>query len=286
MLIWILFALMTGALLAAVLHPLLARAPASGRVLTSVDVYRAQLAELEVEKAAGRLGEPEYQAARAEIGRRLLKAAETKETASETAPSKGIPLLAIVMTIGVPAVALPLYLAAGSPNYPDQPLASRGPEVQRAREMDRLTRELEAKLRSGKGDATGWIMLGSIKSEVGDFATALDAFAHAQAALKAANQDVPPDLDVAIGEAEIGQAQGQVTPRAAEAFRAALALDPKQPAARYYLALAKQNAGDAKGALADFKALRADTPTDARWRAMLDDRIRQLTEQLRRAPPK
>ena len=278
MLIWILFALMTAALLAAVVRPLLAAPPAPGNVLSSRDVYRAQLAELEVERQAGRLGETEYQAARTEIGRRLIKASDAAmaETAAPAAPRA--PRLAIALCIAVPAVALPLYLFVGSPDYPDQPLSSRGPEVQRARDIDRLARELEAKLKSGKGDATGWIMLGRIKSEFGDFAAAADAYQHAAAMLKAAGQGVPADLSVAIGESEVALAQGQVTPRAAEAFRAALAADPKQPPARFYLAVAKQNAGDAKAALADFKGLLADTPPQAPYRALLEQHIRQLTK--------
>jgi len=281
MLIWILFALMTAALLAAVLHPLLAAPGASGRVLSSADVYRAQLAELEVEKSAGRVVEPEYQAARAEIGRRLLKASETPETQGAQAAAKRMPVLAFIVTIAVPAVVLPLYLFLGSPDYADQPLASRGPEVQRARELDSLTSQLEAKLKAGRGDATGWIMLGRIKSESSDFVAAIEAYSHAAGMLAAAHQPIPADLYVAIGESEVGLAQGQVTPRAQDAFRAALGLDPKQPSGRYYLALAKMNAGDAPGALADFKALLADAPPDAQWRALVDTRIHQLTDKPR-----
>jgi cytochrome c-type biogenesis protein CcmH len=281
MLIWILFALMTAALLAAVLRPLLAPLGAAGHVMSSADVYRAQLAELEVEKSAGRLGEPEYQAARAEIGRRLLKASAAPEVQAAVAPAKRMPIVAIVVTIAVPAVALSLYLTVGSPNYPDQPLASRGAELQRAREFGSLTSQLEAKLRAGKGDVTGWIMFGRIKSESGDFAAAVDAYSHAAALLTAANQPIPADLLVAIGESEVGQAQGQVTPRAQDSFRAALALDSKQPSARYYLALAKMNAGDTKAALADFKALLADAPADAQWRSLVETRIQQLTDKPR-----
>ena len=284
MLIWILFALMTAVLLAAVLRPLLRPLKAPDHILSSGDVYRAQLAELEVEKTAGRVGEPEYQAARAELGRRLIKASERPEATAAAASAKRMPVLAIVLVLAVPAVALPLYLRVGSPGYPDQPLAARGPEVQRAREIENLTRELEAKLKSGKGDATGWIMLGGIKSQFGDFAAATDAYSHAADMLKAAGKPIPPDLDVAIGESEIGLAQGQVTPRAEAAFRAALALDPKQPSARYYLALAKLNGGDNAGALADFKALLADTPPNAPWRAMLQERIRQITDQPAKPP--
>jgi cytochrome c-type biogenesis protein CcmH len=191
--------------------------------------------------------------------------------------------LAIVLAIAVPATALPFYLLLGSPDYPDQPLAARGTEVENAREIERLTRELEAKLKSGKGDATGWMMLARIKTRFGDFTAATEAYMQAAATLKAAGQPVPADLHVAIGEAHVAKAQGQITPRAVEAFRAALAADPKHPLARFYLAVAKQTGGDTKGALEDFKALLADAPSGAPYRAMLEERIRRLDDQS--APP-
>jgi len=125
MLIWILFALMTAALLAAVLRPCSSRCRRRAMCFSSANVYRAQLAELEVERDAGRWGESEYQAARAEIGRRLIKASETAEPVV-LPPSRRTPWLALALVIAVPALALTLYLHVGSPDYADQPLASRG----------------------------------------------------------------------------------------------------------------------------------------------------------------
>jgi cytochrome c-type biogenesis protein CcmH len=284
MVIWILFAVMTAGLLAAVLRPLLApvAASAGAHVLSSADVYRAQLAELEVERGAGRVAEPEYQAARAEIARRLIKASEregrTAAPAASSAPKK-LPLIALVVTLGVPALALSLYLYLGHPDLPDQPLAARGPEVQNAREITRLTGELEAKLRAGKGDAKGWMMLGGIKMKLGDAAAAIDAYGHAVDMLKAAGQGIPADLSVALGEAEMAKADGQITPRALEAFRAALAAEPKHVGARFYLAEARVGSGDIAGALADYRALLADTPADAPYRPMLEKRIAELAAQ-------
>ncbi|MBI1212863.1 MAG: c-type cytochrome biogenesis protein CcmI [Alphaproteobacteria bacterium] len=307
MLIWVLFALMTAALLAAVLSPLLARdaaKAASRHVLSSADVYRAQLAELEVERAAGRVAEAEYLAARAEIGRRLLKVAERegeggaaalirpsspdgaaghllpqekgKDESGAAKGKKKLPLIAIAVTIAVPALALPLYLSIGHPDMPDEPLSARGPEVARARQMQALVGELEAKLRSGKGDAEGWMMLGRVKAQFGDPAAAIDAYDHAIDMLKAANETVPGDLYVWLGEAEMAKADGQVTPRALDAFKTALAVEPKNVGARFYIAESKVAAGDIAGALADYRALLADTPKDKPYRLMLEKRIGEL----------
>src|SRR5262245_33912870 len=80
MLVWIAFALLTAAVLAAVLAPLArpagaeeAEAPAEAGTLA---VYRDQLAEIEAERARGVIGPTEAEAARLEISRRLLKSAE------------------------------------------------------------------------------------------------------------------------------------------------------------------------------------------------------------------
>jgi cytochrome c-type biogenesis protein CcmH len=286
MLIWILFALMTAGLLAAVLRPLLAAGGGAPRahVLSSADVYRAQLAELEVERGAGRVAEAEYLAARAEIGRRLIKAASAEASANGAAGEGGagpavkkkLPWLAIVLTVAVPALALPFYLYLGHPDYPDQPLASRGPEVARARQIEQLTAELEAKLKSGKGDATGWMMLGRVKAQLGDADAAIDAYGHAITMLKTAGQSVPADLSVALGQAEMMKAGGQITPRAMDAFRAALAVEPKHVGARFFLAEGKAASGDVAGAAADYRALLADTPPDAPYRPMIEKRLGEL----------
>jgi len=283
MVIWILFALMTAGLLAAVLSPLLAPAvKARSHVLSSADVYRAQLSELERERGEGRLGEEAYLSARAEIGRRLIKASDNSEDVVATAPEpakRKMPLLALVLAVAVPAFVLSFYLYVGSPDLADQPLAARGPEVAQAREVMRLMGELEAKLKAGQGDATGWMLLGSLKSKLGDDAAAVEAYTRSIAELKKAGQVAPAALQVALGEAMMAQAQGQFTPRALEAFRAAVAVEPKHVGARFYLAEARARAGDAKGAAEDFRALLADAPKDAPYRPMLESRINALEQQ-------
>lgn len=280
MLIWIFFALMTAGLLAAVLAPLLAPAvKARAHVLSSADVYRAQLSELERERDEGRLTEEAYISARAEVGRRLIKASESSEGAAAPEPQaekKKLPLIAIALVIAVPAIALPLYLYVGHPDYADQPLAGRGPEVAQAREVMRLMGELEAKLKAGQGDAMGWALLGSLKSKLGEDAAAIDAYTRAIAEMKKAGQAAPAPLHVALGEAMMAEAQGQITPRALDEFRAALAVEPKHFGARFYLAEARARDGDAKGAAQDFRALLAEAPKDAPYRAMLETRIKQL----------
>jgi cytochrome c-type biogenesis protein CcmH len=65
-------------------------------------------------------------------------------------------------------------------------------------------------------------------------------------------------------------------PAALEAFRKAAALDPKDPRARYFLAVEKDLAGDHEGAIAAWLALLAETPSGAPWEADLRRTIEQV----------
>ncbi|MGB3867119.1 MAG: c-type cytochrome biogenesis protein CcmI, partial [Xanthobacteraceae bacterium] len=78
--LWFLLALMTVVAVFAVLWPLSRRATASGGGREAV-VYQDQLAEVDRDLANGLIGATEAAAARVEIGRRLLAAADAEQDA-------------------------------------------------------------------------------------------------------------------------------------------------------------------------------------------------------------
>ena len=130
MLLWILIALLTAAATLAVLVPL-SRAPA-GRASAAhaARVYRDQLAELERDRAEGRIGAAEAESARTEIARRLIAVdSEAQAEASGGAFAGGSPnrrrAIALVALIGIPILSLGLYLGLGAPRLPGEPLAQR-----------------------------------------------------------------------------------------------------------------------------------------------------------------
>lgn len=65
-------------------------------------------------------------------------------------------------------------------------------------------------------------------------------------------------------------------PDAVAAFERAIEIDPKDPQARYFLAVKKDLAGDHKGAIDAWFALLADTPPGAPWEAGLRRTIEQV----------
>ena len=106
MALWFVLALMTAAAAFAVVLPLGRRlAPASGGF--EIDIYRDQLDEIERDRAAGRIGDADAQAARVEVSRRLLAAdaaASTVVMSSSLSLRRSVSVLALI--------ALPLLATA------------------------------------------------------------------------------------------------------------------------------------------------------------------------------
>ena len=112
------------------------------------------------------------------------------------------------------------------------------------------------------------------RSEVGLGRYREGAEAYARAAELSSNR---PDIAADWGEAQV-LAAGSVTPAAVKAFEAGLKDKASAPKSRYYLALAKLEQGDRRGALQDWADLAADSPPDAEWQPLLRQRIAEVAK--------
>src|SRR5262245_6023169 len=126
MLLWLIFALMTTAAIFAVLWPL--GHASNMQPGGDLAVYRDPFDEIERDRSAGLIGEVDAQAARVEVSRRLIAAADAAEFAHSL--PIGSPLwrrraAAIAAVVVLPVVAVSLYLVIGSPQLPGQPLEAR-----------------------------------------------------------------------------------------------------------------------------------------------------------------
>jgi len=119
---------------------------------------------------------------------------------------------------------------------------------------------LEDRLKANPNDAEGWQMLGWSLFQTQRYAEAAMAYKRATA-LKPDNSSYWSLL----GESLVTAGNGTVPAAAREAFDKAVALDPKDPRARYFIGVSKDLAGDHNGALDDWFALLKDTPTGAPW---------------------
>lgn len=129
----------------------------------------------------------------------------------------------------------------------------------------------EARTREKPDDGEAWSALASGYFESGKFAEAVAAYDKAIGLTPGR-----AELWSARGEARVMASPRDPMPVAALAdFKRAVALDPKDPRARYFLAVSKDLAGDHQGAIDAWLALLADTPKGASWEADLRRTIEQ-----------
>jgi len=272
-------ALLTAFALAALLLPLLRRRyRVESRAAHDLAIYKDQLAELKREVAAGAIGAEPAKAARIEIERRIL-AAGADGSAPRIAEIKPRRFLPAIIGIGLPLLALGLYVEIGNPQMPAQPLASR------AKPTPVMTGDTEARVRAAleqlrrrietdPKDVSAWLSLGRLRLGIGQVDEAVKA-------LREAERLAPDNVEVlvALAEALTFEAQGSVTPAARALFERALTKDPKLAGARYYIGLAEMQAGDARAALSRWLDLEADSPADAPWLATLAAEIERVSKQ-------
>lgn len=270
MTLWIILTVMAAIAAAMLTVPLVRRqeARADARAAT-LAVLKDQLADVDVQLAAGTIPAADADGLRTEIKRRMLAAGHMAEDAARPFGSRSLGGIAIGMAALVGLAAAVLYSTMGQPQLGGipgtaaaaaPPAAAPADPAQETAEIASLITGLEKKMAAQPQDPQGWQMLGWAYFQTGRFADAATAYGKA-VALKpdgAGNQS-------AYGEALALAANGTVTPAAAAAFEKARALDGKDARARYFLALARQQQGDTKRALDDWLALLAESPADAPW---------------------
>ena len=233
--------------------------------------YKAQLDEIQRDVERGQLPQSEAASARAEAARRLIAAGSEKSKAAAAPRVRNRLAAAVLIAVGVPAIAFPLYALLGQPQMPDEPLASREPATHAASDIEAAVAGVEAHLIAKPDDGKGWAVLAPVYMRFERYEDAAHAYSEA---LRLLGED--PSRRAAYGEALVAAAGGVVTDKARAAFARALAEQPGQPQARFYLALAAEQDGKKAEAIQDYESLAADAPADAPWVGAVKARLAAL----------
>lgn len=264
--LWMILTLMTVLTAVGLTIPLVRRRDASReRRADAVTVLKEQLGEIEAQAQSGALAAPEAEALKADLKRRVLAEGREAEAPARPLSERTLVTLALGMAAIVALGGAGLYLKMGRPDVPSKPAAGQQaaaamPADHPQGDVSSMIAMLETQMQQHPDNAEGWRMLGWSYLQTGRNAEAAQAYGKA-AALDPGNAEYLS----AQGEATVLAAQGQVTPAAEGIFRKALAADPGDPRARYYLAVGKDQRGDQAGAMADWIALLNDAPPDAPW---------------------
>ncbi|MGD9811454.1 MAG: tetratricopeptide repeat protein [Sphingobium sp.] len=122
-------------------------------------------------------------------------------------------------------------------------------------------RLLEEHVATVPNDVDGWKRLGWVYAATGKYGDAVRSYRHA-------TELAPKDAALwsALGEALVmADRTAAMPPEAAAAFDKAVAIDPKDPRARYFKAVQSDLAGDHEDAIESWFALLKDSPPDAPW---------------------
>lgn len=264
------FALMTAAAIFAVLWPLGRRGTARGG--SDLAVYRDQLDEIARDRAEGRIGEAEAEAAKTEVSRRLIAAADAAEKEAPVADAVWRRrAAAIVGLVLLPVGASVFYMALGSPQLPGQPLAERMAAAQQDNSIQTLIARVETHLEKNPNDARGYEVVAPVYLRLGRFADAVNA-RRKVIALAGENAQRQSDL----GEALAAQGNGVITAEAKAAFERALELDRNDLKALYFIGLAAEQDGDRKKAAAIWTTMLKDAPADAPWVPMVSEALTRV----------
>ncbi|HZH12447.1 MAG TPA: c-type cytochrome biogenesis protein CcmI [Microvirga sp.] len=279
MVIWIILLLMTAAAVMAVLWPLSRHRPlAMQQADPDMQFYREQLAEIERDRERGVLLPGEAEAAKAEAGRRLLRA--TGMTAADAFTALGEPALrrrraASTLALSViPIMALALYGAYGSPQ-----LLTHPPEKQAQKSGDKLdlmaaVAQIEAHLAQNPQDGRGWEVVAPVYMRMGRIEEAVKAYDSAIRYLGPSAERLAN-----FGEAMVLAKDGLVSAEAQAVFERAAQMDKTAFKARYYLAVAAEQDGKTGAAKQAYADILATSPEGAPWISAVRQRLASLGEQ-------
>ena len=276
MTLWIIFALMTAAAILAVLWPLGRKAAEAGGGNDLV-VYRDQLDEIGRDHSAGLIGQAEAEAARVEVSRRLLAAADAQAaiakpttTAVQRASQRRTAAIAAVLVL--PVLPLSFYLMLGSPDLPGQPAFARVKAPQGQQTIEAMVAQVEAHLASNPNDGAGWEVIAPVYLRLGRIE---DAVLARRKALALNGETATRDAD--LGEALVAAANGVVTDEAKTEFERAVGRDAKENKARYFLGLADEQDGNREAAAKRWRAMLQDAPAGAPWIGFVREALGRVT---------
>lgn len=266
---WLLVTLLTLAGVAALVVPLVRRAPArpdTDERQMRLDIYRDRKHEIERERSAGRMTEDEAKSAIDDLAGDAAEnfsstsdglADKSTSTTTSSALSAGHPRrpnggLAIALSIAIPILAVIVYLGLGAPSIvgidPDVARGQASPD-----DVVQAIGSLERRVREQPDDVQAWTMLAQARRVQGNLGGAAQAFAEA-------TRLQPRDgrLLAEYAETVVASRDGDFSGQPEQLLEQALKLSPREPKALALMGAAQYRLGRPERALGYLRTLLQD----------------------------
>lgn len=277
MLFWLMVAVLLLATLAALLLPLYrGRDEIETRGAYDANVFKDQLKAIDAELAEGLIDAEDADAARIEISRKLLAAADQAEKKPKmiAAGRQQSRIAMMALGIGVPAIALSLYALLGSPGSSDMPLYARLQQAPQQQKLEELIARAEMQLQQHPDDGRGWEIMGPVYLRHGLNEKAIAAYKNAIRLLGSNGERLAGLVDAMIFAND-----GVVSDETVPVIKQAIAADPDQPKPQFWLALYDEQGGRADAAMKGYTQLLERSASDQPWRQTVLERLNGLRKQ-------
>ncbi|WP_299785237.1 c-type cytochrome biogenesis protein CcmI [uncultured Marivita sp.] len=275
---------MSGLLVLALLRGQRSTGPAEA---FDVQVYRDQLSEVDRDLQRGVISDEDAERLRTEISRRILTAdakAQATGVAGGQPPALGYATAAVVAAMLVGG-SYWIYAQLGAPGYGDLGLAQRMEMAELARETRPSQEEAEAQMPATEntevqaeyaelverlrgavaerpGDLQGHVLLARSEAAMGNY---VEAYGAQQQVLSIKGDNATGKDYADLADMMVLAAGGYVSPEAERVLEAALARDPQNGVAQYYMGLMMAQTGRPDVAFRLWDRLLRQSPPDAAW---------------------
>jgi cytochrome c-type biogenesis protein CcmH len=202
-----------------------------------------KIEELNQDLAEGRIDQDFYKLAREELDRELLLdiPAENRDTAAQhyVGTAKRHPLLALLVAIFVPMLALLLYLDLGMHAASDESFVAEQKQTEQVPSIEEMAVRLEQKIEQNGGTVEDWTMLGRAHKYLGKNVLAEKAF---EVALEQDENNAQLMLELA--EVVALNNDRKFTEKSRALVLKAYELEPDNPNALWFVGVAEYQAGN------------------------------------------
>ena len=278
---WSLAAVMVMVALLFVLPPLLRNREllAVSRDDLNTEVIKSQLAELDTDLHAGKLGQDQYAAARTDLEQELLYDLSTTDPAQREPRSGRWATLLIVPAL--PLCAVLLYQQLGSVELIDRLQQARSLQSQPAQQqsqqnasIDEMVATLAARLQQQPDDLKGWVMLARSYTILKRYSDAELAYKNV---LRLGGENAEMLTDYA--DAMVMTNGGTFTDESGALLIRALQLDPGNIKGLWLAGHWKNQSGAYADAINYWQQAAAQLPADSKDAAVITQQISQLQQQ-------
>mgnify|MGYP001814292205 FL=1 len=284
---WILAALMTlGGLLVLAFTLLRKTAPSlDGNREQNVAIAKERMSELESQLAGGTIDAQTFEQEKLELEQTLLDDIAAADAQARATPAKYGKLGLLVAGIGVPVMAVGMYLYLGSPQYIETATTVAGasnPHAQvqneEAPSAEELTAMLEQRIKDTPDDPDAWFMLGRMYASAGRYNDAADAYR-----TLARITDNHPTALVVLADVLAMSQDGKIAGQPMELVLQALELDPDNATALWLAGRGSVEVSEYAAALSYYERASVQLGDKPELLQQLDEQIQEVRVAAREA---